>query len=203
MGGLLRFPGGARQAGHQGRVSDPQQRPDAGLGVQSAPRRSSRTCRVRRAFNLAFDFEEENRVLSTASTSATTAISTAFPISWRPACPKARSWNCSRPLRDKVPPEVFTTPYTNPVNGNPENVRNNLREARELLKEAGFEIKDRKLVDTKGQPVSARDPVPGPGRRAHLAVLQAGARAARHRPPTFAPSTTCSTRTASAASTST
>jgi microcin C transport system substrate-binding protein len=57
-------------------------------------------------------------------------------------------------LRDKVPPEVFTTPYQNPVNGNPENVRSNLREAARLLKEAGFEIRDRKLVDSKGQPVS-------------------------------------------------
>jgi microcin C transport system substrate-binding protein len=41
-------------------------------------------------------------------------------------------------------------------------VRNNLREATRLLKEAGFEVKDRKLVDPSGQPVSVeilcRDP---------------------------------------------
>ena len=35
-------------------------------------------------------------------------------------------------VRDKVPAEVFTTPYTNPVNGNPDNVRNNRREALRL-----------------------------------------------------------------------
>src|SRR4029079_4543663 len=52
-------------------------------------------------------------------------------------------------VRDKVPAEVFTKPYTNPVGGNAENVRNNLREAIRLLKEAGFEIRDRKLVDGK------------------------------------------------------
>src|SRR6202007_335058 len=57
-------------------------------------------------------------------------------------------------VKDKVPPEVFTTPYTNPVGGNPENVRNNLREAAKLLKEAGFEVKDRKLVDSSGRPVT-------------------------------------------------
>src|SRR5258705_10565647 len=51
-------------------------------------------------------------------------------------------------VRDKVPPEVFTTPYTNPVGGNSDNVRNNLREAVRLLKDAGFEVRDRKLVDT-------------------------------------------------------
>ena len=45
-------------------------------------------------------------------------------------------------------------PFTNPVNGNPENVRNNLREATKLLKEAGFEVKDRKLVDSSGRPVT-------------------------------------------------
>ena len=31
-------------------------------------------------------------------------------------------------VRDKVPPEVFTTAYTNPVGGNSENVRANLRD---------------------------------------------------------------------------
>ncbi len=45
-------------------------------------------------------------------------------------------------VRDKVPAEVFTTPYTNPVGGNPEAVRNNLREALRLLKEAGYEVRD-------------------------------------------------------------
>ena len=57
-------------------------------------------------------------------------------------------------VRDKVPPEVFTTPYTNPVGGNPEAVRANLREATRLLKEAGFTIKDGKLVDPAGKPIS-------------------------------------------------
>jgi microcin C transport system substrate-binding protein len=65
-------------------------------------------------------------------------------------------------VRDKVPPEVFTTPYKNPVNGSPENVRNNLREAAHLLKEAGFETKDKKLVDAKGQPVKAEILSPDP-----------------------------------------
>jgi len=52
-------------------------------------------------------------------------------------------------VRDKVPPEVFTTAYTNPVGGSPENVRANLREAMRLLKEAGYEIRNQKLVDPK------------------------------------------------------
>jgi microcin C transport system substrate-binding protein len=44
---------------------------------------------------------------------------------------------------------LFTAPYTNPVGGNPEAVRNNLREALKLVREAGFAIRDRKLVDSK------------------------------------------------------
>jgi microcin C transport system substrate-binding protein len=44
---------------------------------------------------------------------------------------------------------VFTTPYTNPVNGNPENVRANLREATRLLREAGYEVRNQKLVNAK------------------------------------------------------
>jgi microcin C transport system substrate-binding protein len=48
---------------------------------------------------------------------------------------------------------VFTTAYSNPVSGNPEAVRANLREAVRLLKEAGYEVRDRKLVNAKtGEP---------------------------------------------------
>ena len=52
-------------------------------------------------------------------------------------------------MRDKVPPEVFTKPYTNPVGGSPENVRANLREASRLLREAGYEVRNQKLVNAK------------------------------------------------------
>src|SRR5436853_6566558 len=58
-------------------------------------------------------------------------------------------------LRDKVPPEVFTTPYSNPVGGNPEAVRANLREATRLLREAGYEARNTRLVNAKtGEPFS-------------------------------------------------
>ena len=64
-----------------------------------------------------------------------------------PGLPEGQELQILETLRDKVPPEVFTTPYANPVGGNPEAVRDNLREATKLLKEAGFEVRDRKLVD--------------------------------------------------------
>ena len=42
-------------------------------------------------------------------------------------------------VRDKVPAEVFTTPYRNPLGGTAEAQRANLRRAFELLREAGYE----------------------------------------------------------------
>jgi microcin C transport system substrate-binding protein len=58
-------------------------------------------------------------------------------------------------VRDQVPPEVFTTEYKNPVNGSPEAVRANLREATRLLREAGWEIRNQKLVNAKtGEPMT-------------------------------------------------
>jgi microcin C transport system substrate-binding protein len=52
-------------------------------------------------------------------------------------------------LRDKVPPEVFTTPYGNPVTGTPEKVRANLREGMRLMREAGYEVRDHKQVNVR------------------------------------------------------
>lgn len=118
--------------------------------------------RLRRAFNYAFDFEEENRVLSTGEYTRDNSYFEGIPEFMATGLPEGRELEILETVRDKVPPEVFTTPYQNPVNGNPENVRNNLREATRLLREAGFETKERRLVDPKGQPVSVeilcRDP---------------------------------------------
>ena len=59
-------------------------------------------------------------------------------------------------MRDKVPAEVFTTAYSNPAGGSPEAVRGNLREAVRLLKEAGYEVRNQKLVNARsGELISA------------------------------------------------
>jgi microcin C transport system substrate-binding protein len=56
-------------------------------------------------------------------------------------------------VRDKVPPEIFTKAYSNPVGGNPTAVRKNLLEATRLLRDAGYSIHDQLLVDSKsGEP---------------------------------------------------
>jgi microcin C transport system substrate-binding protein len=110
--------------------------------------------RLRRAFNYAFDFEEMNKQLFYGQYKRINSYFDGTEL----ACsgvPEGAELKILEALRDKVPAEVFTTAYQNPIGGNPENVRNNLREALRLLKEAGFEIKDRKLVDAAGKPVTA------------------------------------------------
>ena len=107
---------------------------------------------VRLAFNYAFNFEEMNKQIffdqykRIASYFAGTELAAT-------GLPTGRELELLDAVRDKVPPEVFTKPYTNPVNGNPEAVRNNLREAIRLLKQAGHEVRDQQLVNVKtGEP---------------------------------------------------
>jgi microcin C transport system substrate-binding protein len=66
--------------------------------------------------------------------------------------PQGQELEILETVRSQVPAEVFTTEFKNPVGGNPQNVRNNLREAMKLLKEAGHEVKNRKLVGKDGAP---------------------------------------------------
>ena len=110
--------------------------------------------RVRRALNWAFDFEEMNKQLFFGQYFRIGSYFAGSEL----ACsglPQGRELAILETVRDKVPAEVFTSPYQNPVGGNPDAVRNNLRESTKLLKEAGFEIKDRKLLDPAGKPVTA------------------------------------------------
>jgi microcin C transport system substrate-binding protein len=109
--------------------------------------------RVRRAFNYAFDFEEMNKQLFYSQYKRINSYFEGTELA-STGLPEGRELQILEAVRDKVPAEVFTKPYVNPVGGNPEAVRANLREAARLLKEAGFQVRDQKLVDTNGKPVS-------------------------------------------------
>ena len=109
--------------------------------------------RVRRAFNYAYDFEEMNKQLFYGQYKRIDSYFYGTELA-ASGLPQGRELEILETVRDKVPAEVFTQPYTNPVGGNSEAVRANLREAMKLLKEAGFEIRDHKLVDTTGKPVT-------------------------------------------------
>ncbi|HEY3794489.1 MAG TPA: extracellular solute-binding protein [Bradyrhizobium sp.] len=109
--------------------------------------------RLRRAFNYAYDFEEMNRQLSFGEYQRNKSYFDGTELA-SSGLPEGRELQILETVRDKVPPEVFTKPYENPVGGNPEAVRSNLREATRLLKQAGFEIGDGKLLTPDGKPVS-------------------------------------------------
>jgi microcin C transport system substrate-binding protein len=121
--------------------------------VLNLRREQFKDARLRRAFNFAYDFEEMNKQLFYGQY---TRISSYFHGTELASSglPEGEELAILETVRDKVPAEVFTTPYQNPVGGNPEAVRANLRESMRLLKEAGYEIKDRKLTDAAGKPVT-------------------------------------------------
>ena len=104
--------------------------------------------RVRRALNLAFDFEETNKQMFFGQYKRISSYFDGTELA-SSGLPQGKELEILETVRAEVPAEVFTTAYTNPVGGNPEAVRENLREALRLLKEAGYEVRDRKLIDSK------------------------------------------------------
>ena len=128
--------------------------------------------RLRRAFNFAFDFEDINQALFFGqyrridSYFDGTELAWNAPVNGDPAVgagrprgggplPQGQELKILETVRDKVPPEVFTTPFTNPVGSGPQAMRNNLREAFRLLKQAGYDVRNRRLTNTKtGEPLS-------------------------------------------------
>lgn len=130
--------------------------------VPNLRREKFQDTRVRRALNLAFDFESTNR---TAFYDQYKRISSFFAGTElaQSGLPAGRELEILESVRDLIPPEVFTEPYENPVNGDPQKLRANLREALKLLSEAGYKLDGRKLVDAKtGEPFTiefiAQDP---------------------------------------------
>ena len=121
--------------------------------VPNLRREKFKDARLRRALNLVFDFEEMNKQLFFGQYKRINSYFEGTELA-SSGLPQGEELQLLEPLRDKIPPEAFTTPYANPVNGNPENIRNNLREAMRLVKEAGFAIKDQKLFAPDGKPLS-------------------------------------------------
>jgi microcin C transport system substrate-binding protein len=108
--------------------------------------------RLRRAFNFALDFEEMNKQLFFGQYQRISSYFDGTELA-SSGLPGPDELAILEPLRDKVPPEVFTTAYSNPVGGTPMAVRDNLREGLRLLREAGYEVRDKKLVNAKtGEP---------------------------------------------------
>jgi len=104
--------------------------------------------RVRLAMNYAFDFDEMNKQLFFGQYKRIASYFEGTELA-STGLPEGKEVEILETVRDKVPAEVFTKVYANPVGGSHQNMRSNLREALRLLKEAGYEVRNQKLADVK------------------------------------------------------
>jgi microcin C transport system substrate-binding protein len=106
--------------------------------------------RVREALTWAFDFEDMNRTLFYNSYKRTQSYFQGTELASR-GLPQGKELEILNTVKDEVPPEVFTKEFKLPVYDTPQSERTNLRQAFELLKEAGWQAKGRTLVNDKGE----------------------------------------------------
>lgn len=104
--------------------------------------------RVREALTKAFDFESMNRTLFYDSYVRTDSYFKGGDLA-SSGVPQGKELEILEKYRDKLPPELFTTPFKLPVYDTPQSFRENLRSASQLFKEAGWVNRGGKLVSEK------------------------------------------------------
>ncbi|MGE4279367.1 MAG: extracellular solute-binding protein [Magnetospirillum sp.] len=107
--------------------------------------------RVRQALALAFDFEWANRNLFYGQYARTNSYFDHSELASQ-GLPDAAELKLLEPLRDQVPPQVFSEQFRSPVTDSALGIRPNLRQAMALLEQAGWDVVNGKLVDKQGQP---------------------------------------------------
>jgi len=109
--------------------------------------------RVRWALAQAFDFEWSNKNLFYGQYTRTKSYFSNSELA-ASELPSPAELALLEPFRGQVPPEVFTKVYEPPTTDGSGNLRDNLRVAASALKDAGWSIKDNKLIDPKtGRPL--------------------------------------------------
>ncbi|MGQ0676122.1 MAG: extracellular solute-binding protein [Rhodospirillales bacterium] len=110
--------------------------------------------RVREALGYAFDFEWTNKTLAYDQYRRSRSYWNNSELESK-GLPGPEELKLLEPWRGQIPDEVFTREYNPPKTDGTGNVRDNLRKAAALLKEAGWSVKAGKLVnDGTGQPLS-------------------------------------------------
>lgn len=107
--------------------------------------------RVRAALNYAFDFEEMNKRLFFGQYKRIDSYFFGTELAAPAGLPQGQELAILESVRDLVPPEVFTTPYANPVGGDRTALRANLNAALKLFAEAGYTLDGNRLVDASGK----------------------------------------------------
>ncbi|HEV3397123.1 MAG TPA: extracellular solute-binding protein [Xanthobacteraceae bacterium] len=149
----------------------PDQRPAGAQGWFFNTRRDKfKDRRLRDALNYAFDFEWVNKNLMYGAYKRTRSI---FENSDMMAVGKPGPDELAllEPFRGKVPDEVFGDPFLPPVSDGSGQDRALLRTATRIVHEAGYTVKDHKLVDPRGEPVTIEFLIDDPTFEPHHAAL--------------------------------
>ncbi len=109
--------------------------------------------KLREALGLAFDFEWTNKNVMFDSYRRTHSFFQNSPL-MATGAPSAEELAVLEPFRGKVADEVFGEPYVPPVSNGSGQDRTMLRQATQLLREAGFTLRDNKLLDAAGRPMT-------------------------------------------------
>ncbi|WP_297117061.1 extracellular solute-binding protein [Thalassospira sp.] len=108
--------------------------------------------RVRRALQYGFDFQWLNRAMFYGAYSRTDSFFVNSELA-ATGIPTGDELALLEPYRDQLPARLFAEPYTLPDFDAPNGRREALREAMTLLNEAGWEVRDKVLVNKEtGQP---------------------------------------------------
>ena len=105
--------------------------------------------RVRQALTAAFDFEWSNQHLFYGAYTRTGSYFANSELAAR-GLPSSEELEVLEPLRRDLPAEVFTREYRPPVSDGSGYSRQNLLDALALLREAGWIVKDQRLVNASG-----------------------------------------------------
>lgn len=108
--------------------------------------------RIREALALLFDFEWTNRQLFNGAYFRTRSYFDNSELA-SSGLPGKTELAILEPLRGQVPDEVFDKPFELPVTDGSGIIREQQRRAYQLLTEAGWQVKDDRMVDADGKPV--------------------------------------------------
>ena len=105
--------------------------------------------RVRAALGMAFDFEWANNKLFFNEYTRSASYFSNSDLAAK-NLPEGLELEYLLPFKDQLPPEVFTQPLTPFSTGPSNSLRDNLRNAKKILKEAGWTVQDGRLINTEG-----------------------------------------------------
>jgi len=141
------FP--ARKDGRVIMENIPDQTPQGMQGfIYNLRRETFKDRKVREALAYAYDFEWTNKTLSDGQLTRTRSYWQGSELA-ATGIPNGAELEILEKYRGRIPDEVFTTEYQPPKTDGSGNIRPSLRKAIELLKGAGWEIKNGKLANSQ------------------------------------------------------